>query len=257
MHTLGLIPARYASTRFPGKPLAQIANKPMIQWVYERASEVFEYTYVATDDKRIADAVEQFGGRFVMTSEKHQSGTDRCSEALDKVEALTGVKFNAVVNIQGDEPFIQADQLRVVSNCFTNSDVQIATLVKVFEHNEDIFNPNSPKVIMNANSEAIYFSRSAIPFVRGKDKDDWKFHRKFFKHIGLYAYRADILKEITKLPQSSLELAESLEQLRWIENGYKIKVVETKLETLAVDTPEDLERVITYATSMLNDKEKD
>ena len=257
MNILGLIPARYASTRFPGKPLAMIADKPMIQWVYQRASEVFEHTYVATDDDRIAKAVESFGGRVVMTSDKHQSGTDRCAEALGKVEELTSIKFDVVVNIQGDEPFIQAQQLMNVSGCFTDETVQIATLVKAFSASEDIFNPNSPKVIINTKSEAIYFSRAAIPFVRGKERDDWKFHRKYYKHIGLYAYRTEVLGQITKLPQSSLEIAESLEQLRWIENGYRIKVVETNLETLAVDTPEDLEKVKIYAISMLNDKEKD
>jgi 3-deoxy-manno-octulosonate cytidylyltransferase (CMP-KDO synthetase) len=234
-----------------------IADKPMIQWVYMRASEVFEHTYVATDDERIAAAVKEFGGRVVMTSDKHQSGTDRCAEALEKIQASTSIKFDVVVNIQGDEPFIQPEQLKKVSSCFVDASVQIATLVKAFNPNEDIFNPNSPKVILNTNDEAIYFSRSAIPFVRGKEKEDWKFVRKYFKHIGLYAYRTDVLKQITLLPQSSLELAESLEQLRWIENGYKIKVVETNLETLAVDTPEDLEKVKVYAMGKLNDKEKD
>ncbi|MGE0076843.1 MAG: 3-deoxy-manno-octulosonate cytidylyltransferase [Bacteroidales bacterium] len=257
MKVLGLIPARYASTRFPGKPLAMIAGKPMIQWVYQRASDVFEYAYVATDDVRIADAVKEFGGKVVMTSPSHQSGTDRCAEALERVQELTSVKFDVVVNIQGDEPFIQTLQLQKVAGCFADVAVQIATLVKAFGSNEDIFNPNSPKVILNVKSEAIYFSRSVIPFIRGKEKEDWKYNRKYFKHIGLYAYRADVLREITKLPQSSLELSESLEQLRWIENGYKIKVVETDLETLAVDTPDDLERVKEYANSVLSDHEKD
>jgi len=257
MKILGLIPARYASTRFPGKPLAMIAGKPMIQWVYQRASEVFENTYVATDDDRIANAVRAFGGKVVLTSDKHQSGTDRCAEALSKVQELTAIKFDVVVNIQGDEPFIQAQQLQKVASCFADNAVQIATLVKAFGANEDIFNPNSPKVILNVKNDAIYFSRSVIPFVRGKEKDDWKYNRKFFKHIGLYAYRTEVLNEITQLPQSPLELSESLEQLRWIENGYKIRVVETDLETLAVDTPEDLERVKEYAHSMLNDREKD
>lgn len=257
MNIVALIPARFASTRFPGKPLALISGKPMIQWVYQRASEVFEHTYVATDDIRIANAVKDFGGRVVMTSEKHQSGTDRCAEALEKVQEITSIKFDVAVNIQGDEPFIQAQQLQKVAGCFTDESVQIATLVKAFGPNEDIFNPNTPKVIINTKSEAIYFSRAAIPFVRGKEKEDWKFFRKYFKHIGLYAYRAEVLQKITKLPQSSLELSESLEQLRWIENGYRIKVVETNLETLAVDTPEDLEKVKEYANSMLNEREKD
>lgn len=257
MNILGLIPARYASTRFPGKPLAQIAGKPMIQWVYQRASEVLENVYVATDDDRIANAVKGFGGRVVLTSTKHQSGTDRCAEALNTVQSLTNLQFDVVVNIQGDEPFIQAQQLQRVVGCFADTSVQIATLVKAFGPNEDIFNPNSPKVILNVNGDAIYFSRSVIPFVRGKERDDWKYNRKFYKHIGLYAYRADVLSRITKLPQSLLELSESLEQLRWIENGFKIRVVETDLETLAVDTPEDLERVRAYVDGVLGEREKD
>lgn len=243
MKVLGLIPARYASTRFPGKPLAVIAGKPMIQWVYERASEVFEWCYVATDDDRIKQAVQAFGGKVVMTSELHRSGTDRCAEALDIIQSDLNVEYDVVVNIQGDEPFIQPQQLSRVVGCFANSDVQIATLVKAFAPNEDIFNPNSPKVIMNTKGEAIYFSRSVIPFIRGKEPQQWQSTHVFYKHIGLYAYRPDILRKITRLPQTSLELAESLEQLRWIENGYRITVVETDLETLAVDTPEDLEKV--------------
>ncbi len=243
MKVLGLIPARYASTRFPGKPLAVIAGKPMIQWVYERASEVFEWCYVATDDDRIKQVVQAFGGKVVMTSELHRSGTDRCAEALDIIQSELNVEFDVVVNIQGDEPFIQSQQLNRVISCFANPDVQIATLVKAFAANEDIFNPNSPKVIMNTKGEAIYFSRSVIPFIRGKEPQQWQSTHVFYKHIGLYAYRPDILRKITRLPQTTLELAESLEQLRWIENGYRITVVETDLETLAVDTPEDLEKV--------------
>lgn len=251
MRIIGIIPARFASTRFPGKPLAEISGKPMIQWVYERTSQVFEHVYVATDDERIQKAVESFGGRVVITSTSHQSGTDRCSEALDVIEKSLNTKFDVVVNIQGDEPFIQPEQLMKVANCFTDSMVQLATLVKQFSINDDIFNPNSPKVIINKNNEAIYFSRSVIPFIRSKEKMDWQSAYPFFKHIGLYAYRCDILKEITKLSQSPLELAESLEQLRWIENGYRIKVERTDMETLAVDTPEDLERVKEYAKGVL------
>lgn len=243
MKALGLIPARYASTRFPGKPLAVIAGKPMIQWVYERASQVFDWCYVATDDDRIKQTVQAFGGKVVMTSELHRSGTDRCAEALDIIQSDLNVEFDVLVNIQGDEPFIQSQQLNRVISCFANPDVQIATLVKAFAANEDIFNPNSPKVIMNTKGEAIYFSRSVIPFIRGKEPQQWQSTHVFYKHIGLYAYRPDILRKITRLPQTTLELAESLEQLRWIENGYRITVVETDLETLAVDTPEDLEKV--------------
>lgn len=243
MKTLALIPARYASTRFPGKPLALIADKPMIQWVYERASQVFENTFVATDDRRIADAVTAFGGRYIMTSDQHRSGTDRCAEALDELENSSNQKFDVVVNIQGDEPFIQPQQLQKVESCFTDKSVEIATLVKKFGPKDDVFSPNSPKVIVNVKGDAIYFSRSVIPYIRGEEMANWPQKHVFFKHIGLYAYRADTLRKITKLPQSTLELAESLEQLRWIENGIRIRIVETDLETLAVDTPADLERV--------------
>ena len=251
MKILGVIPARYASSRFPGKPLAKISGKPMIQWVYERTSQVFSDVYVATDDVRIEQAVKAFGGRVVMTSTEHQSGTDRIAEALNTVEKETNTKFDIVINIQGDEPFIQPEQLKKVASCFAEPSVQIATLVKQFSSSEDIFNPNSPKVILNAKDEAIYFSRSAIPFIRGKEKSEWQNSNVFYKHIGLYAYRSTVLTEITKLAQSPLELAESLEQLRWIENGYKIKVEKTDMETLAVDTPEDLERVKEFAKTLL------
>jgi len=251
MKVLGLIPARYASSRFPGKPLAEISGKPMIQWVYEGASKIFEFVYVATDDTRIQDAVLNFGGKVVMTAATHQSGTDRCAEALDIVEKTTKARFDVVVNIQGDEPFIQPAQLKRVASCFSDKNVQLATLVKQFSINDDIFNPNTPKVILNKDSEAIYFSRSAIPFIRNKEKAEWSASNIFYKHIGLYAYRSDILREITKLSQSALELAESLEQLRWIENGYRIKVEKTDMETLAVDTPEDLEKVREWAKTIL------
>jgi 3-deoxy-manno-octulosonate cytidylyltransferase (CMP-KDO synthetase) len=251
MKILGAIPARFASSRFPGKPLAEISGKPMIQWVYERTSQVFDVVYVATDDDRIQKAVLGFGGKVVMTSSKHQSGTDRCAEALNIVEKTTNSMFDIVVNVQGDEPFIQPEQLRKVANCFSDPSVQIATLVKLFAKSDDIFNPNSPKVILNRNDEAIYFSRSVIPFIRTKDKAEWPDSHPFYKHIGLYAYRSDILREITQLAQTSLELAESLEQLRWIENGYRIKVEKTDMETLSVDTPEDLEKVKEFAKRIL------
>jgi 3-deoxy-manno-octulosonate cytidylyltransferase (CMP-KDO synthetase) len=251
MKILGIIPARFASTRFPGKPLAEISGKPMIQWVYERTSKVFENVYVATDDERIQKAVVTFGGRVVMTSTEHQSGTDRCAEALNIIEKETNSKFDIVINVQGDEPFIQPEQLKKVANCFNDPAAQLATLVKQFSKGEDIFNPNSPKVILNLKKEAIYFSRSVIPFIRKFDKSEWQQKYPFYKHIGLYAYRCDVLREITKLEQSPLELAESLEQLRWIENGYRIRVEETDMETLAVDTPEDLERVKEFAKNVL------
>ena len=241
---LALIPARYASTRFPAKPLADILGKPMIQHVYERAARLFEHCYVATDDTRIADAVKAFGGNVVMTSTEHRSGTDRCREALEKVSAETGIEFDVVVNIQGDEPYIQTEQLELIKSCFADRDTQIATLVKPFSSDEDIFNPNLPKVVLNAHSEAMYFSRSPIPYLRNLPQEEWQSAHTYLKHIGLYAYKSNILKEITSLEAGELEKLESLEQLRWIENGYKIKVAKTEFESYAIDTPEDLERLL-------------
>lgn len=238
---IGIIPARYASTRFPGKPLAKINGKSMIQRVYEQVSLVLKDVYVATDDKRIFDEVIRFGGKAVMTSDQHKSGTDRCFEAYTKINNDKKV----IINIQGDEPFIHPSQLEAICQCFENENTQIATLVKPFKQEdkiEDLFNPNSPKVVLNKQNEAIYFSRSVIPYLRGIQQEDWLKNHTYFKHIGLYAYRADVLKEITLLPQSELEKAESLEQLRWIENGYRIKVGKTDIETIGIDTPEDLEK---------------
>jgi len=236
---IGIIPARYASTRFPGKPLQLIGGKSMIQRVYEQVSKVLPTVYVATDDQRIYDAVVAFGGKVVMTSDKHKSGTDRCYEAYQKV----GEGKSVVVNIQGDEPFIQLSQIETVCKCFDDPSTELATLVKPFKPSDGtqaLFNPNSPKVLLNKKGEAIYFSRNVIPYLRGIDQSEWIHQHTYYKHIGLYAYRGDVLKTITQLPQSSLELAESLEQLRWIENGYKIKVGLTEVETIGIDTPEDL-----------------
>ncbi len=243
MKFIGIIPARYASTRFPGKPLADINGKPMIQRVYEQAKQVFEHCYIATDDERIYAAVEAFGGCAVMTADTHQSGTDRCAEAVLKVETELNEKFDVVVNIQGDEPFIAPAQLEQLKGCFTQAGTQLATLVKKFGADEDIFSPNSPKVTIDKNGNALYFSRSVIPYLRNTEQAKWQDSYPFFKHIGLYAYRTDVLQQVCRLPQSSLELAESLEQLRWLENGYQIKVAVTQFETWAIDTPEDLERV--------------
>ncbi|PLX24998.1 MAG: 3-deoxy-manno-octulosonate cytidylyltransferase [Salinivirgaceae bacterium] len=241
---LALIPARYASTRFPGKPLAEIHGKPMIQHVYERALSVFNHAFVATDDVRIEKAVKAFGGNVVMTSEKHKSGTDRCLEALDKVEKQLKETFDVVINIQGDEPFIEASQLELISSCFEDKSTEIATLVKKIEQQTDLFDINKPKVVLTADQKAIYFSRQAIPYYRGLEESKWLRQHTYYKHIGLYAYRSQTLRNITKLPQSELELAESLEQLRWIENGYKITVRETHVENMAVDTPADLQRIL-------------
>lgn len=244
MNAVGIIPARFASTRFPGKPLALIGGKPMIQRVYEQALKVLDVVVVATDDERIRSVVEAFGGRVVMTSPEHKSGTDRAAEANKLIGEQLGRRFDVVLNIQGDEPFIQPEQLRKVLSCFLDKDTEIATLVKPFGPSDDIFNPNSPKVVINQSGEAIFFSRSPIPYIRGSEQALWSTLHVYLKHIGLYGYRSDVLEEITKLEQTPLEIAESLEQLRWIENGYKIKVEQTHLESIGIDTPEDLERVI-------------
>ena len=241
MKFIGIIPARYASTRFPAKPLAMLGGKPVIQRVYEQVAGVLDDVCVATDDERIEKAVEAFGGKVVMTSVNHKSGTDRCYEAYCKA----GKGYDVVVNIQGDEPFIQRSQLEAVKACFDDEATQIATLVKPFRP-EDGFdaleNVNSPKVVVNRQMQALYFSRSIIPFQRSRDRKDWLANHVYYKHIGLYAYRASVLKEITALPQSPLELAESLEQLRWLENGYTVKVGISDVETIGIDMPQDLER---------------
>lgn len=246
MKFLALIPARYASTRFPGKPLADLDGKPMIRRVYEKVSEVFAEVYVATDDERIERAVQDFGGRVVMTSAEHRSGTDRCREALDRVEALTGGAFDVVVNVQGDEPFIAREQLEKVAACFTDPSTDIATLVKPFGPGEDIANPNSPKVALSAEGYALYFSRSVIPYLRGCDRGEWAQRHTYLKHIGLYGYRSGVLRRITRLAPGVLEQCESLEQLRWLENGYRIKVAETASEGIAIDTPDDLQVALAF-----------
>jgi 3-deoxy-manno-octulosonate cytidylyltransferase (CMP-KDO synthetase) len=240
MNILGIIPARFASTRFPGKPLVEIAGKSMIQRVFEQAKKCVHLAQVivATDDTRIYDHVLNFGGVAVMTSSDHQSGTDRCAEV-----ALQHPQYNVIINIQGDEPYIDPEQISKLAACFTNSSTQIATLIKKIQTEQELLNVNSPKVIINKLSEAVYFSRSPLPHIRGQEQQNWLSHFTYFKHIGIYGYRADILQEITKLPVSSLEKAESLEQLRWLENGYRIKVAETELETYAIDTPQDLENL--------------
>lgn len=237
LHTIGIIPARYASTRFPGKPLVDIAGKTMIQRVYEQAmkAESLSKVVIATDDERIADEVKKFGGEFVFTAAHHQSGTDRCAEVMENIQG-----FDVVINIQGDEPFIEPAQIDLLASCFNEQKVQLATLIKPIKSQESIYNPNSPKVVIDLNGRAMYFSRSPIPFIRNGEPGIWAEKHQFYKHIGIYGYRTESLKEITKLPPSSLELAESLEQLRWIENGFYIQTKVTDLETVAIDTPEDL-----------------
>lgn len=249
MKFIGLIPARYASTRFPGKPLVLLGGMTVVERVYRRVSEVFDEVYVCTDDQRILDAVHSFGGRAVMTRADHRSGTDRCYEAFQRI----GSDADVVVNIQGDEPFIHSSQLLALQECFSDPTTQIATLVKPFtlqDGLEALENPNSPKVVVDAQMHALYFSRNVIPYLRGIDKQEWLQRHTFYKHIGLYGYRAPVLSEITSLPQGNLEKMESLEQLRWLENGYTIKVGITQVETIGIDTPEDLQRAESYLRSL-------
>ncbi len=244
MKFIAIIPARYASTRFPGKPLADIQGKPMIQHVYERTAKVFDHCCVATDDERIARAVESFGGQAVMTSAEHRSGTDRCAEALEKYSAATGMSFDVVINVQGDEPFISEEHLTSLRAAFDDPGAHIATLAYPMKPGDDIFNPNSPKIALSRDGYALYFSRSVIPYIRGEAEAEWASHHVYLKHIGIYGYRTDILRAITRLPQGTLEKAESLEQLRWLENGYRIKVGLVSTETVGIDTPADLERLL-------------
>ena len=247
MKFIGIIPARYASTRFPGKPLALLGGKPVIQHVYEKVAAVLEAAYVATDDERIYDVVKSFGGQVVMTRTNHKSGTDRIEEAIEKI----GGEWDVVVNVQGDEPFVAKSQLDTICHCFDDPTTQIATLGKPFESMEAVQNPNSPKIVVDNMGFAMYFSRSVIPYVRGKEKSSWLTHYPFLKHLGIYAYRKDVLRQITQLPQSSLEIAESLEQLRWLQNGFKIKVGTTDVETVGIDTPQDLERAEEFLKTQL------
>lgn len=246
MKFIGIIPARYASTRFPGKPLAILGNRPVIQHVYEKALAALGEAYVATDDERIFDAVKAFGGKAVMTRTDHKSGTDRIEEACEKI----GTDADVIINIQGDEPFVATSQIETLKGLFDHPQTQIGTLGKRFETMEAVLNPNSPKIVTDKNGFALYFSRSVVPFVRGKEQGEWLRHFPYLKHLGIYAYRREILHKITRLPQSLLEIAESLEQLRWLENGYRIRVGLTKTETVGIDTPEDLQRAEEFLKSL-------
>lgn len=241
MNAIAIIPARYASTRFPGKPLVDIAGKSMIQRVYERTSlaKSIQTVVVATDDQRIADHVQDFGGQAIMTSESHTSGTDRCAEASSRF-----LSADIIVNIQGDEPFIQAEQIDLLTDCFQHDSVKIATLIKKVDDAEDLFNRNIPKVTVTKDMKALYFSRSTIPYLRGSAESSWLDKHIYFKHIGVYAFRRSTLMQLTKLPPSPLEQAESLEQLRWLEHGYKIQTAETTHQSHGIDVPEDVDRVI-------------
>ena len=259
MKFMAIIPARYASTRYPGKPLAILGGKTVIQRVYEQVKSVLDDVYVATDDdrrvyeqvksvlddvyvatddQRIFDAVVAFGGKAVMTRADHKSGTDRIEEAAEKI----GLDADVIINVQGDEPFIQPSQIETLMHLFDAPETQIGTLGKLFESIEAIENPNSPKIVTDNRGFALYFSRSVIPYIRGKERNEWFGEYPFLKHLGVYAYRREVLAEVTKLPQSSLEKAESLEQLRWLQNGYRIRVGMTDIETVGIDTPEDLTR---------------
>lgn len=238
MKFIAVIPARYSSSRFPGKPLAVLAGKPVIQRVYEQVTKVLSEAWVATDDERIYNTVSDFGGKAVMTRQDHKSGTDRIEEAVEKIKTDADV----IVNIQGDEPFIQPSQIETVCKQFDNPSTQIATIGKPFTSMESVENPNSPKIVTDVNGFALYFSRSVIPYVRGVEEKEWLSHFPFLKHLGIYAYRREVLREITRLPQSPLEKAESLEQLRWLQNGYRIRVGITNVETVGIDTPDDLRR---------------
>ena len=241
MKVIGIIPARYDSTRFPGKPLVDINGMTMIQRVYNQVKHAASLSevVVATDDQRIFDHVQSFAGNVLLTSKEHQSGTDRCAEIINKVSG-----FEVAINIQGDEPFIDPQQIDLLVSCFQQEDTQIATLIRKIEQMQDLENTNKPKVVINNKQEAVYFSRQAIPYFRGKDMRDWLKEMDYYNHIGIYGYRTEILKEISKLPVSKLELAESLEQLRWIDNGYQIKTAISNHLNQAIDTPEDLKYIL-------------
>ena len=243
MKYVAIIPARYASTRFPGKPLAKIKNKTMIERVYKQTRKALKYVYVATDDERIDREVKRFGGNSVLTKKDHKSGTDRLSEAIQIIEEQDQLSFDIVINVQGDEPYIHPEQIAELCACFEDQNTEIATLAKYITRNEDIFNPNLPKLIANKYEEAIYFSRSPIPYIRGEEESTWHNKHTFKKHLGMYGYRSEVLKTITQIPPSSLETTESLEQNRWLENGYKIKIRMTEYENHPVDTPDDLKKL--------------
>lgn len=243
MKIIGIIPARYGSSRFPAKALADIKGKPMVQWVWERASAcpVLNEVVVATDHPSIFEAIESAGGKACMTSETHQSGTDRCQEALLKQKE----SFDYVINIQGDEPFIDPAQITTLASLL-DGQAELATLMKQIKDPAFLFNPNIVKVVSNAMGQALYFSRSPIPHIRSKAEDQWLDQHPFYRHIGIYAYRTDVLDKITRLPTSSLEQAESLEQLRWLQSGFSIQLAETELESMGIDTPEDLQQALAF-----------
>lgn len=238
MRILVVIPARFNSTRLPGKPLVMIGGKSMIQRVYEQVlkCEAVDRALIATDDSRIEDAVKIFGGNVMMTSPSHLSGTSRCAEAVEKLPD----QFDVLINVQGDEPFIAPKQVGQLIRCFDDASVNIATLVKQISNQEELTNHNVVKVVTGTSQQALYFSRSPLPHLRGVAADKWMSAGIFYKHIGIYGYRTSVLQQLVQLPENNLEKAESLEQLRWLANGFRIQTALTDAETISVDTPEDL-----------------
>ena len=244
MKVVGIIPARYGSSRFPGKPLAMIKGKTMIQRVCEQAwKSKLDDVVVATDDIRIADEVLTFGGKYVMTDPRHQSGTDRCCEALEILEE----HYDAVVNIQGDEPFIDPQHINLLADMISRDDTQLASLVKRIDDEEELFSSNKVKVVMDKSGNALYFSRNPIPYMRNLAHEKWLQKGCFFQHLGIYAYKAETLRQIATMKPTALELAESLEQLRWLENGLAIRMAVVEAGSLAIDSPADLAKAIEMA----------
>jgi 3-deoxy-manno-octulosonate cytidylyltransferase (CMP-KDO synthetase) len=246
MEILGIIPARYQSSRFPGKPLAMLGDKSMIHRVYLKSEMALDEVYVATDDSRIFDHVKDFGGNVIMTSTEHRSGTDRCREAMDSIIAGTAMDPDIIVNIQGDEPFIEPEQIHKLLDCFEDPDTDIATLMKKVNSETELFDVNRPKLVFDLNYFALYFSRSSIPFCRGAEKEEWRERHDYYSHIGIYAFRKEVLRKLTCLEISDLERTESLEQLRWLENGFRIKVAETNTASIGIDTPADLKKALRF-----------
>ena len=248
-HIIGIIPARYASTRFPGKPLAKLGQMTVIERVYRQVTQVIDRVIVATDDQRIAQAVADFGGKAVMTRADHRTGTDRCYEAY----CINGGNEDIVINIQGDEPFVQLKQISDLISCFDHESAQIATLVRPLPPHttiQELRNPNMAKVVVASDMTALYFSRSVIPHLRGVDPEQWPQRHQYYAHVGMYGFRAQVLEKVTRLDPTPLEVAESLEQLRWLENGFTIRVATTTGHNIGIDTPQDLQRAQQYLKSI-------
>ena len=243
----GIIPARFASSRFPGKPLADIRGKSMLQRVYEQASAstLLDTVVIATDDTRIFDHARSIGAKVVMTAADHPSGTDRCWEALNQLDP--GYRY--VINIQGDEPFLDPNQIDELAAVLQDGTAELATQMIRIQSSELLFDRGEVKIILDQQQQALYFSRMPIPFIKGVEEKNWHLHFPYYRHVGMYAYRRDILEQITRLPVSSLEKAESLEQLRWLEHGFKIRCVETRYDSHCIDTPEDIEKVLALLSS--------